>query len=65
MACNPGKEKYLMKYIIAFLFIITLVSCRENSDSKSVNEKKDKSAIEASEIKSTPIFEPNKNYDLN
>ena len=65
MACNPGKEKYLMKYIIAFLFIITLVSCRENSDSKSVNEKKDKSTIEASEIKSTPIFEPNKNYDLN
>lgn len=54
-----------MKYFIAFLFFITLVSCKENNDNKTVSEQKDKSTVEASEIKSTPLFEPNKSYDLN
>ena len=65
MASNFRKEKFLMKYIIAFLFFITLVSCKENNDNKTVNEQKDKLTVKASEIKNTPLFEPNKNYDLN
>ncbi|MEJ2616900.1 MAG: DUF6263 family protein [Ignavibacteriaceae bacterium] len=54
-----------MKYIIAFLFFITLVSCKENNDNKTVSEQKDKLTVETSEIKSVPIIEPNKSYDLN
>ncbi len=54
-----------MKYIIAFLIFITLVSCKEKNDHETVSKQKDKLTVETSEIKSTPIYEPNKRYDLN
>ena len=55
-----------MKYIfIILLFFTTLVSCSEKNGKKTIGEQKEKYSVEASEIKATPLFEPNKSYNLN
>ena len=55
-----------MKYfIIVLLLFTTLVSCGEKNNETAGNEQKDKNVVATSEIKTTPVFEPGKSYDLN
>lgn len=55
-----------MKNIIVLLLVFSVfISCREKNNKTVVKEQKDKYTVDTSDIKTTPINEPDKNYDLN
>ncbi len=55
-----------MKYfIIAILALFTVIGCGEKNKETIVKDQKDKYAVDTSDIKTTPLQEPNQKYDLN